>query len=426
LWWIKAGPAFPGWQAALPVIATAVLLHAGASGSSWVQRLLSLKPLVFVGLISYSLYLWHWPLFVMVRYRNGMEPLAPAVSFLLCGVAILLAAASYRWVETPLRRKTSRASGVSWRTVLATALSSTLALAIGAHIVKIDHGRQSRFSKEIIKFDNYRNPVIPFVECQGNVHFKRYDPCVVGDVNSDRRILLWGDSYAMAWVPAFDVLGKIHSFAVDTAILSSCPGLVGIDISGGHGCKSFNEKIVEYLSGLQGHSYEAIVLIGSWGPYLDSASGIFLDGQLDEQAKASVFSMGLRNSISIIAASGAKPIIIGPTPGAPGDVPYRIAAAMAFNFKLPQGKSIREVDAYDSRFWSIANKFKSMQALTLVDPSPWFIAGNEYLFKSEQDGLLYRDSGHLSLAGANFVARQFPVNIIPNAMSITTQHGPKP
>ena len=223
LWWIKAGPAFPGWQAALPVLATAALLHAGAHGSSAVQRLLSLRPLVFVGLISYSLYLWHWPLAVFVRYRNAMAPLAPGEGWELLLVAVLLASASYRWVETPFRHRKS--STVSARPVrlFAAAAGAMAALATVSLIVKLDRGWQQRFSAEVVALDQARQPEIPYKECDKRTPVIDSTACRIGDEHEPPTVLLWGDSHALAWAPAIDKVLRSRRAGGTLALHSACP-----------------------------------------------------------------------------------------------------------------------------------------------------------------------------------------------------------
>lgn len=83
------GTTFPGLAALAPVLGTAALIHAGASGPSLAARLLQLPPMVWVGLISYSLYLWHWPLIVLTRYATGFEPITPHIPMLFVASLVL-------------------------------------------------------------------------------------------------------------------------------------------------------------------------------------------------------------------------------------------------------------------------------------------------------------------------------------------------
>ena len=102
------GTPFPGPAALLPVAGAAAILAAGASGDSMVARLLSLRPLVFIGAISFSLYLWHWPVIVFSQTVFYLEQ-TPAVRCGIVAVSLLLAVASWRFIETPFRARGSAA-----------------------------------------------------------------------------------------------------------------------------------------------------------------------------------------------------------------------------------------------------------------------------------------------------------------------------
>lgn len=418
LWSIQAGGNFPGWQAAIPVLATGALLHAGATGASQVQRLLSLRPMVFVGLISYSLYLWHWPLLVFARYRNTMQPLDAGLLWLLLMLSVLLAAASYRWVETPLRRRRKDAIPGARRRPFTTAAAASVVMGVVAAMVIVGGGWRTRFSPNVQALDDARNPSIPYVECSGVAPPHDMGACVVGYATARRRIMLWGDSYALAWVPAFDRLGKRHGFAVELAWLGECPGLLHVAVSASYPCKAFNDKVAARIASKSGERLDAVVLVGSWGPYLDPSSGIALssDGKAD---KHDVFEAGLARTAKLVTESGLRLVIVGPTPGAPSDIPYRLAASEAFGLPRPDGKSVADSRAYNARFWDIAKAYRSNDRVALVDPLLWFEVAGRYRYTDESGRLLYRDGGHLSVDGAAFVASHFPVNALgPSDMAM--------
>lgn len=101
---IHSGMAFPGYVALAPCLAAAALIAIGGNGGSLVSRLLAVRPMVFVGKISYSLYLWHWPVFVTFRLVCGRQPsFTEAVA--LAATAIALAWLFLRYVESPFREK---------------------------------------------------------------------------------------------------------------------------------------------------------------------------------------------------------------------------------------------------------------------------------------------------------------------------------
>ena len=98
---------FPGLAALLPVLGTVMVIHSGTHGATLVGRCLSVRPLVFIGLISYSLYLWHWPVVVFAQYYSVVS-LSPAAISLVLITSFLLAVGSWRYIETPFRKKTAR------------------------------------------------------------------------------------------------------------------------------------------------------------------------------------------------------------------------------------------------------------------------------------------------------------------------------
>lgn len=91
---------YPGWRALVPVLGTVLVIAAGPGG--WANRLLSHRAAVAVGLVSYPLYLWHWPLLSLARIVEGAEP-AAWVRAALLATAAALALATYLWVERPVR-----------------------------------------------------------------------------------------------------------------------------------------------------------------------------------------------------------------------------------------------------------------------------------------------------------------------------------
>ncbi|HEY8049144.1 MAG TPA: acyltransferase family protein [Ramlibacter sp.] len=100
---IRAGAPFPGWRALVPVAATFLLLSAGSQG--WVNRaFLARKAMVAIGLISYPLYLWHWPLLSFLRIANNDAPVTPGRGAVLFAVSLVLAWLTYELVERPVRR----------------------------------------------------------------------------------------------------------------------------------------------------------------------------------------------------------------------------------------------------------------------------------------------------------------------------------
>lgn len=194
--------AFPGWWALLPVAGTWLTLLAGRP--ALINRsLLSWRPLVGVGLISYPLYLWHWPMLVLDRILFG----APSVAVRLTTVAasVALAWATYRAVEHPLRFGSLRRHAVP---VLAAAMA--LVAAVGASVYVSNGFPERAFARGtaatfIEYYDHLRTERIAgdyhaecdFLDWRTYASRASIDPSCVAR-GRDRTLLLWGDSFAQA------------------------------------------------------------------------------------------------------------------------------------------------------------------------------------------------------------------------------------
>ena len=191
---------FPGWRALLPTCGTALLILAGPS-TVVSRRLLSLRALVAIGLISYPLYLWHWPLLSFARVHAGDE-VAPMARVLLVAASFGLAWATYALVETPFRFRLPR--------VLSVAALSLLMIAAGAAGWKVLHARGfgERAGEPVRLYANYsyafrtasREGTCSIVDNAGPVTFPA---ACVDPPHADGRplVVLWGDSHAAMLYP---------------------------------------------------------------------------------------------------------------------------------------------------------------------------------------------------------------------------------
>jgi peptidoglycan/LPS O-acetylase OafA/YrhL len=190
---------FPGASALVPCAGAALIIAAGETGSSLVGRLLSLKPVVFVGLISYSLYLWHWPIILfqhmaMLQPRNASNHVIKG-SILIA--AFVLATLSWRFIETPFRRGRFMLTGA---TPFRFAAASAAALTVFACTILVSHGLPSRYSQRQLALAAYVDYTAPgqegvcSIESAGPAKFN-VAHCLHQDP-SKKNYLLIGDSHA--------------------------------------------------------------------------------------------------------------------------------------------------------------------------------------------------------------------------------------
>jgi peptidoglycan/LPS O-acetylase OafA/YrhL len=146
---VTDGAAHPGLITLIPCGSTAVLIYLGGTTPSFVNRLLGLAPLAFCGLISYSLYLWHWPLIVYARYADlPIDALTVVIGSLLLVVLSIL---SWRYIETPFRDPSSPLK----RHAAAILLCGFAVIATSSQIVVAGNGFATRFSPEVAKVASY-------------------------------------------------------------------------------------------------------------------------------------------------------------------------------------------------------------------------------------------------------------------------------
>ena len=198
---------FPGFAAVLPVAGTALVIVGGFHPSALPTRLLSLPPATFLGRISYSTYLWHYPMLFFAAVAYG-APLPLSLSVLVALGSIPLAAITQRLVERPFRA--GRFIGVRPRVNLGQALASTLVVVMLA-------GGATLYAKS--KVDATLGDLIPPLgDLQDARPTRGFCPddvgdmaaCVYGDPSSKATIVLFGDSHALHWFPAFEPMALQH------------------------------------------------------------------------------------------------------------------------------------------------------------------------------------------------------------------------
>ncbi|MCA6119835.1 acyltransferase [Bradyrhizobium sp. WSM 1738] len=252
--------AFPGWWALLPVAGTALLLSAPAA---WVNRVvLASPPLVWIGLISYPLYLWHWPLLVFgAAVKFGPLTLPEREVILLA----LLAWATYRFVETPFR------FGLPSRRKMVSLGSGMAMIAFAGVAVIWGRGFEFRLPPEIramasVTTDSFK---WRFHECLLDLSRETTfaDTCV----ERDRRplILMWGDSTAGALLPGLRQAQKERSFGIAQLTSSSCIPALNADIAGTPNCRAMNDKVFAMVRQIRP---DIVLLHGTWEKHLDNVA----------------------------------------------------------------------------------------------------------------------------------------------------------
>lgn len=390
---------FPGPAAIPPVLGAALLIHTGTSGGSTVNRLLSTKLFLFFGLISYSLYLWHWPLVVFAKFALGWDGQGGRIGLALLPVSVLLAFLSWRFVERPFREHRAPAGTKRWRVPVLVG-GSAAALAAGVVVIAAG-GFPGRFGPIIQELDSERTTLIPFIECDGRAvaSASPSDWCVIGKTQNvaDASILIWGDSHAIAWAPAFEKALKDLGLSAIYVPTSACPPMFGVLNRTKPRCTPQSRNVENYLS--QVSQIKLVVLSSSWTPYFEDG-GVYklVDGR-GAGSNSVVASRSLAATVDELVRGRHAVLLIGPVPGAPVDVPLARITHEINGVPLPSPRQSSGFRQMNTALFASLDRISSKHGAIVVDVLPWFCGQErcDYVFDGRS---MYRDGHHLSVAGA--------------------------
>lgn len=398
---------FPGWAALVPVVGTVGLISVTTCPSSPWQRLLASPWLVWVGLVSYSLYLWHWPLLTLARYPwSGMAGSCPWIISYLVGVfSFVVAWLSFRFIETPGRRVRWSDAGVlgSWvavgilTTVCGLALHKTggLPQRLPSQVVRLSQGMadwQPRRSETInLPIRVVQSGTMPRI---GRRH---------GVGGPD--FVLWGDSHADALVPAFDEAANQYAKSGIALTRGATPPLVGLRMGkpGGNGPNwEFRDAAVAWILR---ERPSCVVLVARWSGLL---TGEWTnDGRTasDIQEKHARLSRALSDTLTTLVNAGVERVwIVGEVPSQRFNVPKQLALQELFGWQDVRPLSNEE---FAKTTEPLAHVFQQV-----VNDRVSYLDMAALLREASDNSLLvdgacaYSDDNHISATAAKAIGRQ--------------------
>jgi peptidoglycan/LPS O-acetylase OafA/YrhL len=308
---------FPGENALLPCGAAAAIILSGETGNTLTSRFLSRRPLVFVGLISYSLYLWHWPVLVFSRiavFKKFDVPATLGNRLLLAIISIAIAAVSWRFIETPFRsgprRPTKRAIFVFGGACVSIFVVSALALSSTRGIT----GRFSPSADAIAEYLNYgeshpneAKTLFGSGSCfldrrESLAHFNEAE-CLKA-IPGKREILIFGDSHAANL--RFGLGSSFRNLNFLQATSSSCPPTLAQNRISTPECKQFVNKVLnEYIPE---KTITMVLLDADWN---------------------SADLNNLTDTVDLLHKRGVSVVVFGPFPEYDSDLPRLLAKSIA-------------------------------------------------------------------------------------------------
>ncbi|MET0407091.1 MAG: acyltransferase family protein [Hyphomicrobium sp.] len=340
---------FPGLTAVPPCLGAAALLLAGARGKNVTSSLLSSAPLVGIGIISYSLYLSHWPILSFLRLRYETLALSPVATALAICAAFAMAIFSWAFVERPfLNRRHLRT-----RQVFVLSGSAIAASLAAGFIVSFSEGFPQRIPAEALAFAAAAEDVNPVrVQCM-----ERYPPslCELGDAAvKQSTFALWGDSYADAVYPGIDHASRAKGVRGFFASAASCPPLIGVGEKGS-ACREFNDEMIKFLHARP--EIETVILIARWPVYETGGRppwggtprnpAVLVDDESPDpqsRSNAVVFMRGIKRTIDELIALDRRVVIIAEVPEMGWSVPHHLYLQAYWGDPLPPIPSLADLD----------------------------------------------------------------------------------
>ncbi len=375
---------FPGWRAGIPALGAALVSLGGEHDEcGWCTRWLTLRPMVFIGLLSYSLYLWHWPLLVVARLETLGE-VGPWAIAGICLLSFLLAWLTYRHVENPLRRKryplmaTRRSAFVVGFAGCALVMVLAGGLGVWSRVGwRGDAGKaalQMAFAEMRVSRSRctqqrpYRGTFLSVGSC----------PPPAGDHTS---LLLWGDSHADALVVMAEPVSRDRGEIMRIRTMEGCPPLPGYGQDGG--CENFNADVLAEALRLRRRGLTTVVMEAHWPAYVKTPEAL------------RVATTALNKTVEQLTRVGLLVVLVEPSVDQRHDVPACLARRPASQCGRPRA----EVEAYRRGALDMVVQAGKAVGTQLLDPLP-YLCTRDFCPVVLRGDVLYSDSNHLSVAGA--------------------------
>ncbi len=400
---------FPGLAALPPCLGCVAIIYSNTQSKTIVGELLSKKPMIFIGLISYSLYLWHWPIFACYKTLFGLQ-IETGTSLLLATISVLVGWFSWRFIESPFRL---RRLGTRQVTVfIQAACCSALLLAVSVTFWKIPNlSMPTCVSSESIQID---------ITNTG----KEFTPSfsTMGQPGTKIDFLLWGDSHARSVAKAIDESASKKDLTGRSAIKSGTAPLPGT-------WRKYEAETLKWNEGVRAfirtHKIKHVILVARWSVYVNGADATYTDGggngpkhYLSDQQSYDQTSTNAQRCLSEsldslahdLSASGVKIWILKQVPEQsqrkilPNWMRSNLyGCGWLFTFEPPPVS--RELH---NQRQANANAILDAIAATnnnvsILDGSSAFFMQGETASVVRDNHCLYRDANHLSYSGSKLV-----------------------
>lgn len=421
-----AGVAWPSGWTLVPITGTVLLLLYGGAPSP-ARAVLSAAPMVAVGLISYSLYLWHQPIYSLAVIAQESEELPLPLRLALLVGCVAAAVLSWRFVEEPFRRQRLPPRVARW-SLVAGAGALTL-FAVGGHVTEGYPARLPEAARRAIAFEDSLPP--RYEQCAGGrldgATLGTKDACVHGAPVAPR-LVIWGDSHAASLAQPIGQSLAAEGLSLREHSLGGCPPILGVvniqqlsnaPARGAEHCSRYVQAVLEDL--VADPTIELVVLFAFWNNYterrdFDTGQGwakpdklfaipVAHAAPLTEADRLDYLAGNLRGVVDPLLAAGKEVVLIYPMPEAPFNVPQSYARALWY------GDTRAAVTTYPAAVFedfsaaarTMLDALGERPGLHRIDASTALCFDGLCHLVSDRGEPLLRDDNHLSLPGSSLV-----------------------
>jgi peptidoglycan/LPS O-acetylase OafA/YrhL len=407
---------YPGGWALVPCAGAMAILYASCDRTLSVGKVLDNPVMRRIGLWSYSLYLFHWPLLVLAQYY-AFDPLSVSQRCILLASTFLLGALSWRYVEQPFRGPRAL---LSRPTLYGMAAVSGFALVLATFVLHRAEDPRRYSARERALFPPY---TADQTRCKNTSpeDVAHRPSCKLGDNGAPVEAVLWGDSHALAILPAVDAAYARHHESVMFAQQGGCPALLGVRVRDfftaesslfrswidAHGsgrtelCKRHTEAVLDWIA--RNH-IGTVILAAHWIAYTeDKHSRQLTDAQSPENRSmldnAAVFERGLDRLLAALEREHVRVFLLDDPPQSMVNVPYALAAARRLHLDREFRVSRVANEAQQHSAAAIFARLKKRYEFRIIKQQD-LLCSDGMCSIARNDVPLYSDDEHLSELGA--------------------------
>lgn len=434
---------FPGLMALLPCLGAGLVIFSGDKEKTTVTaKILSNKILVFIGLISYSLYLWHWPIIIFYKEYTGQVNLSAIAAIFISFASIFISYFSWKFIENPFRKRKQLKEESSFYLIIGRtknkikqcrvnlynpiiiALILIISFAVISKNIK-KTGWEWRMSELGDDSLNTINSISESdcIKKRDKDGYLILNKCIIGDNKEAPEVFLLGDSHAQHYVTSVIDWAKRKNLTVLLHSGGGCPPIFDIKIEDRLPCIDTQKRIREDLRN-NVDSVKYVFMAARWSLYMNDSIPKFLLNDINSEKSTSslevakrIFDLHLQKTLQIIGKK--KIILLGEVPSSPNNSfiqQFKKKSRLFIYKKFPHYSEDKMHDISTKKDYElkvgyineVMNKASvTNKNVTFFDPTDYFCDDKFCFYKNKNSKLLYKDDNHLNINGGHYIGKYF-------------------